>query len=153
MHNNPANQKCLVSTHRRGIIKQEVMSREKALGLSGDDVDLQINVQTGEGTYKTKEGKRQKFPSLGTRAWKLFWDAAWAAGDKVVLKSENHINALVCRLRRAFGDDIETQHFFITCREPVYSIRWNPRRSWRVIEALPAPAEEKKEQLVSPDEA
>ena len=79
MHNNPANQKCLVSTHRRGIIKQEVMSREKALGLSGDDVDLQINVQTGEGTYKTKEGKRQKFPSLGTRAWKLFWDAAWAA--------------------------------------------------------------------------
>lgn len=141
--NNPAKRKYLDSTFRKGLLRQKVISREQAMRMTGDDVDLQINEATGEASFKNKDGKRQKLQNLGTRLWTLLLDVLWAEGDLVELRSENHVNALVRRLRKAFSDDVKHQWFFITRRDPSYALRANIQRNWRILEVLATPGEEK----------
>lgn len=132
------NQKYIDSTFQNKMICQSTATFNELQQIKHEETDLFVNEKTGEISYQPRKGKRKYFsgniPGLGYRGWQLLLDIIWAAGEWIELNSSNHVNARVLRLRNAFGDSAKKQWFFETRRSPVYSIRWNPDRSWRFVE-------------------
>ena len=130
----------LVTDCRNGESKEAIMTKEAVNKLNPNDVDLQINEANGEVYIKPKKGKMKKYadgiPALGYEAWKLLDDIIWSLGDYVTLESANYVNALIRRIRVAFGCDSNKDQWFFKTRRSPYGIALNKDRSWRYIEVL-----------------
>ena len=137
-HSKIPNKKYIDTTFKNRRLQQVILVFNTLQKIKQEDTDLFINEATGENSYQPKKGERKYFskiiPCLGPRGWQLLLDIVWAAGEWVELDSMNHVNVLVFRLRKIFGDDGNEQWFFETRKNPTYAIRWNPKRSWRFIE-------------------
>lgn len=124
-----------VATCRDGYIEQIVTTKEQKDTLNLWDVDFHYDDTDGQVFIKGGKGRRKhpkNFP-FGPCAWELLERLLWAAGDFVNVESENYVSAMVRRIRQVFDDSFKDQYFIITRRNPKYSIRWNPARSWRLI--------------------
>ena len=99
------------------------MTKKEVNNLDPNYVDLQVNEPSGEVIIKPQKGKVIKYtngiPALGYEGWQLLDNIIWSLADYVPLSSGNDVNAMVRRIRIAFGGDSnEDQWFFKTRRSP-----------------------------------
>lgn len=111
--------------------KTKIISKKEKTELCENDADVFIDTTTNNIFFKTPEGKTIGIPDFGPEAWDLLKRLIRRGGEIICLTSENHIAALVCRLRKKFSD--YRGYFFVTQRYPSYTIRLNPDRTWIII--------------------
>ena len=131
------NGKYRVITCKTGHIEQILMTKEDKERLAPADVDFHFDYTNGQLFVKTQKGKikdySKTFP-FGPCAWEMVEQVLRAAGDFVNLESANYVSATLARIRKVLDDHFKDEHFLITRRNPVYSVRLNVKRCWRLIQ-------------------
>jgi hypothetical protein len=131
-HFNPS---YLVLTCRDGIIEQQILFKEGKNNLP-EDVDAQFDETTGENYIKVSKKIIVRNISRGPYFWDNLKTIMMKGGDLTPIRSKgNHVAARIARIRRQFGDSYSKGSFFITVKNPTKGIRWNTKKSWRIIQA------------------
>lgn len=154
MNTNDLNGKYLSLTCRECVIEQQVITRMEKLQLtqSKPNVDFFYDESTGEGSIRTKNNKLIQCSAISYGSWSLLKSILLKAGDLIPLASENHVSATVRRIRILFQDD-KSGFYIITQRDPHFAIRWNSKRSWRIIKPfeLDKAGESIPRQIINPE--
>ena len=143
----------LSTTYRDGAFTKTPVTLAGMLCLDCDiDVDAYINEVTGRIVIQPQSGPplryRGAIPGVGPDVGRVLLEQLmWRPGqfltvddllEKPALASFDRPDAravCVTRLLTAFGEDRERPWFFELVYHP-WRIRWNPERSWRIIEQL-----------------
>ena len=141
-------------TCRNGKITERLLTYDEMQALDPADDDFFVNKATGEIRIQPQEGEplehEDGIPGVGKNGWVLLdllmWVLEYQTVDELYRRSNNdsfagkeNVQALMTRLRRAFGESGDKPWFFRTRKNGKYAIRWDRKRSWRIIEkrALP----------------
>lgn len=134
---------------RAGCLSSRTLTLQELLERTDADVDLYLDEATGRISIQPRIGPRLRYrgtiPGLGRVGRPLLDDLMWQPGELLcvarlirnpALRSLASPSVRATRLkslRRAFHDS--DGWFFELARNP-WRLRWNPERSWRLIEPL-----------------
>jgi hypothetical protein len=136
-----------------GVITCAYLTAREVLELNVEDVDFHLDRVFGRISIRRPDGSVRKpladIPGLGPEVGiPLLDDILWAGGEFLTTEQLNgKLESIrgtdlqahraraqqVRRLRRAFGDSVDVEWFFIVRKRP-WRIAWNVARSWRIVE-------------------
>lgn len=146
-------EKYLETTYRDAVITKSPATLAEILRFDHDvDVDAHINEVTGRIVIRPQAGAvfayNGSIPGVGPDVGRVLLEQLmWRPGEYLTVEDllkkpelesfEGSDARAVCvtRLLTAFGEDREHPWFFELAYHP-WRIRWNPARSWRIIERL-----------------
>ena len=111
----------------------KIITKEEKSKLKGRNIDVRLDLTTGEGFIRLPNGKEIIKPVIGPEGWDLLKKLFKRGGESVKLRSQGYMAARIYRLRKIFHDTNE--YFFVTQRNPFYAVRLNPKRIWQIIVA------------------
>lgn len=142
---------CLVLTWRDWKLTRSTMTLAEAMKLHPEDVDFQWDIINQRLSFQPREGPRRRYdgriPKVGDDVGepllrKLILcvprpvDGMCLAADSWLRHLVgNALNVRGKNIRWALGESGSQPWFILTARG---GYRWNPERSWRLIEMLPA---------------
>jgi len=148
------NRQYIEITCRKGKITERVLTYDEMQALDPADDDFYFNKATGEIRIQPQEGEPLEYedgiPGVGHIGWvlldQLMWALEYLTVDELYRRSNNesfadkeYVQAILSRLRRAFGESGDKPWFFRTRKNGEYAIRWDRKRSWRIIEKRAMP--------------
>ena len=100
--------------------------------------DAYFDLTTNTWYIRTEKGANKGSPSpfpFGFARWELLLSILFAAGEFIYLPSENHAYATFARIQKVFGKPRKkkSNYWFEAERNPLYRVRLNPARSYRII--------------------
>lgn len=147
----PESGQCLVLTWRDWKLTRKTITLAEAMTLRPEDVDFQWDLINQRLSFQPKEGPRRRYegriPKVGDDVGEpllrkiILWvprpvDGMCLAADSWLRHLVgNALNQRAKNMRWALGESGSQPWFILTARG---GYRWNPERSWRLIEMFPA---------------
>jgi len=155
------NESYIKTTHRKGEIKTEIITREEALSPNHEDIDFERNEVTRTARIIPQTGEPLVYHGsvrgVGPTAWELltlvmnFPGEYFQVGEvyrrtgNVTFADASSVQNVVRNVRKAFGESGEKPWFILSSNDPEYAVCWPIERSWMIIRKA-QPGDDPKEQ-------
>jgi hypothetical protein len=122
----------------KGQLQLHWLTKEEKDKLKPNSRDAYFDLTTNTWSIRTEKGANKGSPSpfpFGFARWELLLSILFAAGEFIYLPSENHVYANFARIQKVFGKPRKkkSDYWFIAERNPLYRVRLNPARSYRIV--------------------